>query len=103
MILVAQAPFVVVNLIPGVVQALLALFTLLMVGLIYYAGLARDDRETAAGRAAALRGRTDLDRLTGAPIVAGMGETIEAEAAEGVAEAYLTGAASDRASCSSST
>ena len=31
--------------------------------------------------------------MTGAPIVAGTGETVEVEAAEGVAEAYLTGAA----------
>jgi Vacuolar protein sorting-associated protein 62 len=39
-ILVAQAPFVVVNLIPGLVQALLAPFTSLMVGLCYFHGLA---------------------------------------------------------------
>jgi hypothetical protein len=44
-ILVVQAPFVVVNLIPGVVQALLAPFTSLMIGLAYYHGVARDREE----------------------------------------------------------
>ena len=57
--LVAQAPFVVVNLIPGVVQALLAPFTSLMVGLIYYAGLARDDRVNEQPDGAAPPGAED--------------------------------------------
>ena len=51
-ILVVQAPFVIVNLIPGVVQALLAPFTSLMLGLAYYHGRARDteaDEPTASG------------------------------------------------------
>ncbi len=58
-ILVAQAPFVVVNLIPGVVQALLAPFTSLMVGLICYAGLARDDRGNEQPDGAAPPGAED--------------------------------------------
>jgi hypothetical protein len=48
-ILVVQAPFVIVNLIPGVVQALLAPFTSLMVGLAFFHGRARDEEVEEAG------------------------------------------------------
>ena len=44
-ILAVQAPFVVVNLIPGVVQALLAPFTSLMVALAFYHGVAREQEQ----------------------------------------------------------
>ena len=46
-ILVAQAPFVVVNLIPGVVQALLNPFVSLMLGLAFFHGRARDEEGDA--------------------------------------------------------
>lgn len=47
-ILAVQAPFVVVNLIPGIVQALLNPFTSLMLGLSFHHGLARE-QESGTG------------------------------------------------------
>lgn len=50
-ILLVQAPFVVVNLIPGVVQALLNPFTSLMLGMAFYHGVARDQEQPQVSHA----------------------------------------------------